>query len=91
MAKVLNLYGYPISLVSKDGESCLIPVGESKVQDKFCANVPPKVKVLEIKKPAVVAKQKEEAKPAIVAKPQAQEQVSSSKVSSKQQAKKEED
>lgn len=55
MAKVLNMYGYPISLVAKDGDSCQIPVGESKVQDKFCANVPPKVKVLEIKKPVAKA------------------------------------
>lgn len=51
MAKVLNMIGYPINLVAKDGETCQIPTGESKVQDKFCVNVPPKVKVLSLDKP----------------------------------------
>ena len=63
MAKVLNKYGYPIDLVAKDGESCQIPVGESKVKDKFCANVPPRVVVLSLDAPApkkvVVATKKE--------------------------------
>lgn len=63
MAKVLNKYGYPIDLVAKDGESCQIPVGESKVKDKFCANVPPRVTVLSLDAPApkkvVVASKKE--------------------------------
>lgn len=51
MARVLNMIGYPINLVAKDGETCQIPTGESKVQDKFCVNVPPKVKVLSLDKP----------------------------------------
>lgn len=53
MAKVLNKYGYPIDLVAKDGESCQIPVGESRVQDKFCSNIPPKVVVLSLDAPVV--------------------------------------
>ena len=53
MAKVLNLTGTPQLLHSKDGDSCLIPTGESKVADKFCVNVPPRVKVLEMKKPLI--------------------------------------
>lgn len=56
MAKVLNLYGTPRTLYSKDGDSCLIPTGESKVQDKFCDNLPPKVKLLEMKKAPVINK-----------------------------------
>ena len=51
MAKVLNKYGYPIDLVAKDGESCQIPVGESRVKDKFCSNIPPKVIVLSLDNP----------------------------------------
>ena len=58
MAKVLNKYGYPIDLVAKDGESCQIPVGESKVQDKFCANIPPKVKILSLDAPVAPAPKK---------------------------------
>ena len=54
MARVLNLYGTPRTLYSKDGDSCLIPVGEGKVQDKFCVNLPPKVKLLEMKKAPVI-------------------------------------
>ena len=53
MAKILNLTGIPQLLHSKDGDSCLIPTGESKVADKFCVNVPPRVKILEIKKPMI--------------------------------------
>lgn len=52
MAKVMNLYGHPKVLEARDGESVIIPEGESKVQDKFCVNLPPKVKILEIKQPA---------------------------------------
>lgn len=58
MAKVLNKYGYPIDLVAKDGESCQIPVGESRVQDKFCSNVPPKVKILSLDAPVATTPKK---------------------------------
>lgn len=65
MARVLNLTGNPLHLFAKDGDSCLIPTGESKVADKFCINVPPRVKVLEMKKSAAkIEKPKETPKPA---------------------------
>jgi len=68
MAKVLNKYGYAVVLQSKDGETCQIPVGESKVQDKFCVNVPPKVKILSLDKP-VAKETAPAAKPAPESKP----------------------
>ena len=52
MAKVLNLSGFPIDLYAKDGDSCTISVGENKIQDKFCANLPPKVVITEKPKQA---------------------------------------
>lgn len=54
MAKVLNQGKFPVLLYSKTGDSCQIPVGESKVQDKFCVNVPPTVKVLSLDTPVQV-------------------------------------
>lgn len=84
MAKVLNLTGTPMKLTAKDGDSCLIPVGESKIADKFCENVPPRVKILELNKPVVkvVAKEKKAAVevPAI---PKATEESPSEKPSKK--------
>ena len=54
MAKVLNKSKFPIILTAKDGNTCQIPVGESKIQDKFCTNVPPLVKVLSLDIPIIV-------------------------------------
>ena len=56
MAKVLNLTGFPVNLYAKDGDSCLIQVGESTIQDKFCANIPPKVVIIEKPKAPVSLK-----------------------------------
>lgn len=46
MATILNLLDVPTTLMALDGSICLIPSGESRVEDKFCFNIPPKVKIL---------------------------------------------
>lgn len=51
MAKVFNMNKYPVVLVARDGNTCQIPVGESKVQDKFCVNVPPTIRIISLDNP----------------------------------------
>lgn len=67
MAKIFNESAFPIILRSKDGETCQVPCGESRVLDKFCNNLPPSIRLISLDNPVkkvVAKKEKISKKPA---------------------------
>jgi len=53
MAIVINKSNVNKNLVAKNGDSCMVRPGKSKVEDKFCSNLPPDVQLVSLDKPAV--------------------------------------
>lgn len=46
----MNTSKMAINLYAKNGDSVQVPVGISRIDDKFVVNVPPKITVLELDK-----------------------------------------